>query len=473
MHKIFKGIIYAILVVNVGVTAQVKVEYKPSNKLFRNPERGFYTQLTSQAEESPLSLSTLEAIKAKGESLILRMYYLKPFRDCPISDRELDLIRNDFSTIRQAGMKAIVRFAYSEEIGEQDAPLKIVLEHISQLKPILESSSDVIAVLQAGFIGAWGEWHSSTHGLDSISNMRRILYALLEALPVNRMIQVRTPRYVREIFNCTDPIKPSQAYNESFYSRVGFHNDCFLANWNDYGTYIDTTLEKKYLSEETKFTPMGGETCNPSSYANCSNAIYQLRKFHWSFLNNGYNPDVINGWIENGCYDDIARNLGYRLQLLSGDFDSVSHPNGRFKFRLKLTNVGYASMYNPRNVEIVIESKSNQKRYFVSMPVDPRMWQPGDTISLSGVAGLPENIPNGTYSVFLNLPDPDPRLHNNPDYSVRFANENVWEPHFGYNLLLSNFVINDRKKGPNYTGLYYFQSINDSSKTTDDKGTEN
>ncbi|MGB9592381.1 MAG: DUF4874 domain-containing protein, partial [Candidatus Kryptoniota bacterium] len=241
-------ILFSVFVLKSMSIAQVRVNYELSDKVFSNPERGFYTQLTSQAEESPLSMPVLEAIKAKGETLILRMYYLKPFRNRPISQKELDLVQNDFNTIRRAGMKAIVRFAYSEGIGEQDAPLQIVLEHISQLKPILQSSSDVIAVLQAGFIGAWGEWHSSTHGLDSIANMRRILFALLNALPEDRMIQIRTPRYVQEIFNRTSPLKESEAYNESSYSRVGFHNDCFLANWNDYGTYVDTVAEKEYLS---------------------------------------------------------------------------------------------------------------------------------------------------------------------------------------------------------------------------------
>ncbi|MGB9591725.1 MAG: DUF4832 domain-containing protein, partial [Candidatus Kryptoniota bacterium] len=120
-----------------------------------------------------------------------------------------------------------------------------------------------------------------------------------------------------------------------------------------------------------------------------------------------------------------------------------------------------------------IKNKFNQKRYFVTLPVDPRFWQPGDTISLSGEAGLPENISNGLYDVFLNLPDPQPRLHNRSDYSVRFANKNVWDPKSGYNLLLSNFVINDKRKKPNYTGLYYFQAIEDSLEIPGNQGIKN
>ena len=37
---------------------QVTVTYKSSDEVLRNPERGFYTELTSQAEQSPLTPSS-------------------------------------------------------------------------------------------------------------------------------------------------------------------------------------------------------------------------------------------------------------------------------------------------------------------------------------------------------------------------------------------------------------------------------
>ena len=41
----------------------------------------------------------------------------------------------------------------------------------------------------------------------------------------------------------------------------------------------------------------------------------------------------------------------------------------------------------------------------------------------------------GEYNVYLNLPDPYASLHDNPDFSIRLANLNVWEETTGYNLL--------------------------------------
>ncbi len=455
-----KGSIFLfVLLLCAGAKSQVRVTYKQSDEIICNPERGLYTELTSQAEQSPLTLSLLSSIKARGQSLILRMYYLKSFRYRQLSDNELNLIRDDFKVVREAGMKCIPRFAYSEDIGQEDAPLNIVMEHIAQLKPILQENSDVIAAMQAGFVGAWGEWHSSTNGLDSISNMKKILYAVLDALPPNRMVQVRTPHYVRDIFNRDTPIQRSEAFNESPYSRVGFHDDCFLANWNDYGTYKDTVEEEKYLSMECKYVPMGGETCNPSSYSECANTIREMKRLHWSFLNSGYNTAVIDGWVTNGCFDEIAKGLGYRFQMLDGTYNDSLTPGGGFRFDIRIVNVGFAALFNPRDVEIVIKNQTKSVAYFVKLPDDPRFWQPGDTIHLSGEAGLPDDLPNGKYSVYLNLPDPAPQLHYRADYSVRFANEDTWDGNSGYNNLNFTMIIHSGKSGGMYTGLYYFQPL--------------
>jgi regulator of RNase E activity RraA len=53
---------------------------------------------------------------------------------------------------------------------------------------------DVIVWMEAGFIGAWGEWHSSTNGLDkSVEAKRQVVDALLDALPETRSVQLRYP----------------------------------------------------------------------------------------------------------------------------------------------------------------------------------------------------------------------------------------------------------------------------------------
>jgi hypothetical protein len=456
INLVFKKLIILLVLIYSTCLTQVQVSYQPSDEIFINPERGFYTQLTSYDTQSPITLSSLNNIKSQGKSLILRMYYLKSFRSVPLNQSILTMIGNDFNTIRQAGMKSIVRFAYSDNIGQPDAPLNIILNHIDQLKPLLQQNSDVILVMQAGFIGAWGEWHSSTNGLDTVTNRRTILFKLLDALPSDRMVQVRTPHFKQEIFENHNPIPPDSAFLETYYTRTGHHNDCFLASWDDYGTYTDTTIEKQYLSDDCLFVPMGGETCNPSQYSGCDNAVYQMRHLRWSYLNSTYHPTVLNGWTVNGCMDDIKRNLGYRFELIDGSYTDSLRPGDTFSFSLSLINSGNAPLFNPRNVELIlVENNSNQK-YFCELPIDPKLWKPNDTTQLHFDIGIMNNHTVGNYKLYLNLPDPDEKIHQVASYSVRFANLNVWDSNSGYNDLNLNLTVNSSSNGTPYTGSLFF-----------------
>ncbi len=48
---------------------------------------------------------------------------------------------------------------------------------------------------------------------------------------------------------------------------------------------------------------------------------------------------------------------------------------------------------------------------------------------------VPEGLTSGTYQVLLNLPDPASTLCARPDYAIRMANQDTWEPTSGYNDL--------------------------------------
>ena len=74
------------------------------------------------------------------------------------------------------------------------------------------------------------------------------------------------------------------------------------------------------------------------------------------------------------------------------------------------------------------------KKYVYPQQIDPRFWMPGDTITTSIYGRLDANL-SGTYGVYLNMPDPYANLHDNPAYSIRFANENMWAEETGYNYL--------------------------------------
>lgn len=98
-------------------------------------------------------------------SLIFTAYYMRDFKDKLISEEYLQRIRNNMLALRKGGAKSVLRFAYTSSENEKpwDAPWELTEQHIQQLKPILEEFSDVICVLEAGFVGVWGEWYYTDH----------------------------------------------------------------------------------------------------------------------------------------------------------------------------------------------------------------------------------------------------------------------------------------------------------------------
>jgi hypothetical protein len=143
------------------------VTYTASDEDFANPERGFFVQRSynpARANPRGLDVEQLRGVREQPLSMVRMLYSLAAYRDEAIPAEYLTQIEADFAAARQAGVKLIPRFAYnSGPIGAPDAPLERMLAHIDQLTPVLRAHSDVLAFLEAGFAGAWGEWHNSTN----------------------------------------------------------------------------------------------------------------------------------------------------------------------------------------------------------------------------------------------------------------------------------------------------------------------
>jgi hypothetical protein len=431
--------------------AQVQVTYSTSDSIIANPERGFYAHKESTNAVTKLNKDNLVSLRQDNDvSLILMIYYLKGFLDSPISNEALTNIETNFNTMREAGVKCVLRFAYqsSESNRPWDPTVEMVQTHISQVAPIIRRHSDVIAVVQAGFVGVWGEWYYSTNfgfPVADFQKRNKVVDALLSILPERRMVQLRTPALKYGIcgINSGSALTPEVAYNGTKVARIGHHNDCFLASTDDYGTYNNILADKAFLEQDTRFLPMGGETCNPSTYSGCVNALTQFQRFHWTYINKDYHMTVLNGWVTAGCMNDVKRKLGYRFVLSKGTYATEAKPGGCFDAKLELSNQGWAAPFNPRDVEILLIKTDGSEKYWVRLPENPQFWMPEETITIDRKISLPENITEGTYKVFLNLPDPEPDLFSRPEYSIRLANEGTWDPVSGYNDLKINLLVSN------------------------------
>lgn len=444
--------------------------YESSNENIPNPERGFYAASNPLTDEPspPLKLSDLQKLRSRNVTLLRRYYLISEFRKQPLSQSFLQMISNDFEIARKAGVKLIPRFGYNWIGGGPDASKDRISSHLEQLKPIFEANYDVIAYMEAGFIGNWGEWHTSSNGLDKNPKDRReILFKLLSVLPSERMVAIRYAHYKRNAFNNENPLTPDKAFNKTYQARTGAQNQCFLADIDDWGTYNSTDpdeidRQKTFLNLDNRFVVQAGEVCHSSKYDDCPNALKELARMRWSTLNADVHDgkEVLQGWEAQGCMEEIKRRLGYRFRLLKSEMPEIFKPGGTFSMQFEIVNDGWASPYNPRGLEVILRNHQTGNEYYLPVNDDPRMWMPGDTKSVKIVGGLPKTIPSGKYQVLLNLPDLSPRLYNRPEYSIRLANQNLWEKSTGYNSLLSSIVVDPNAAQSDYSGEKFFMSRN-------------
>lgn len=471
------------------------VTYKESVEDFPNPERGFYRYSETHVDNyQPLDLQQLKQWRTLQQAnngtykvystLVFRYFVMDGYTDKQLPVSFLANIKEDCDIARAAGVKLIARFTYTVKSKRGtcadgficppygDASPEKVFEHIAQLKPVFASNNDVIACYQAGFIGIWGEQYysdyfgdASANGpgklLDSNWNDRiNFVKALLDAIPQDRMIQVRMPQTKqRVVYGVNAPVtslalQSTEAFTGTDKARIGFHNDCFLSSPDDYGTYDDLgnsstprqspiSAMRAYMQQDSKYVAVGGETCSDafSPQSNCETsgiAQTEMRNMHYSFLNCAYNNALNNKWDEQGCIENIKKNLGYRFVLKDGTFAATATAGSNYRFSLNIENVGYASPYNERPVQLILR-KGNQT-FTIPIDSDMRKWFTGKT-KLEGVVKLPSDIAAGTYELLLFMPDKYSSLNKRPEYAIRLANENVWEESTGFNKLMASVKV--------------------------------
>jgi hypothetical protein len=423
----------------VTASSTVSASFAASAEDFANPERGFFK---FGSDLSAIDEGFLEDTAAQGYRLVFTPNHLGPWRTKALPASYLRGLSAGFAKLRKHGLKAIVRFAYNypqteaEALAPKDATLSRVQSHLLQLKPILAENADVIAVWQAGFIGAYGEWHTSSNNLTSASNRLAVRDALLAALPSQaggqRLLQFRNPTDV----NTWYPMVPTEAQiltaSPSAAARVGLHNDCFLASVDDVGTYFpnNSSALRSYAQTMGAVNPSGGETCAPPDVAQarmgCPDILQEGAAYHMGYLNQDYFADFITNWQAQGCYTDVSRQLGYRIEL-----STLSHPASAVRgaavaLRMELRNVGWARLMNPRSLVLrLVPDATVVGGTTVTLALadtNLKAVLANATHTFVTTANMPASLVPGRYQMQLGAPDAASSLSALPAYALRFAN---------------------------------------------------
>ena len=428
------------------------IVFAENEEQFANPERGLLAQIyyTSANLNAHADASVINKNRSAENNLTLYLhsYYLTDYMESDIPQEFLDRLQVNMDALREGGGKVVCRFSYKSSMEKKDQPWDAQPEwmhrHIDQITPYLQKNADVILCVQCGFIGSWGEWYytnafkfNPSRDEDFVGRWE-LLDHVLRAVPQDRQVALRCPgykmRYLRMHELGDSALTAAEAFQPTPKARLCGHNDCFVSSANDVGTYF-STAEREFWAEDSKYTLMGGETCDECVYSHGDRAIKEMERYHWTYINRDYHPAVAYSWRQDGSWPVIVRRLGYRLALDKIIVTSEPKAGQKYEVYCELHNSGFAAPMNKRDVELIFVNANNPEQKFIyPQTEDPRFWLPGEEHKFTLACNLDSSM-QGDYKLYLTLPDPYPSLHEDPRYSIRLANDSVWEEATGYNYL--------------------------------------
>lgn len=460
---------------------------------FLNPERGWMDRRARQDSRFANARSTTGDPYNTAYTVIWTETFGTPWNGSPggnpfrldnyknssLPQSLLDELPNWFQAARTAGIKLKIRFMYNYDENGTDTTLVRMQEHIQQLAPVINANRDVIAIMDAGFWGRWGEWNGQWDSQNGIqlhlratsasttpwwqepwkSARRALMQTLLDEIHPDIMIGMRNPRAdqgIREKFPDWQ-MDLDDRFDASQQSRVGWYNDSLYTGIDNGGTYDydggNGPLDRSVAAWVGQYAATSGETSQVGSGANGADAagssvLSEMQTMNGpDLLFRRYFIDHYNRWINDGNYNEISRRLGYRISLLQAVIPTSVTPGSAMTVTLTLQNRGFGKIYNRRPLEMVFVGSNGT---FVSvMDADCRKKMPlGSSIVTSEfVFNAPAGLSIGVnYQVYLRLPDPSPSIAANVRYMIRLANPNMWQSNTGYNSL--NATILAGASGP-------------------------
>jgi hypothetical protein len=490
--------------------------YDHSNVDIKNPERGWYYGVDLVDGASGVD----DIYAEQSKTLAIELINLR----CEFKDRGLsvynsshhvpqdliDKLRAALGQVRAYGFKVILRFKYRDEGSDpgcdgdstgcrpyDDPPVANIQMHINDLKDTFDDYSDVIFLIQAGWVGRWGEFNDDhdCYGYlfptDETDDWMDIMDTHYDALPEERMTAFRYPdlkdRYLNARGYDTDqnPFLDGEAFQDNKRSEIGHYGDCILRNEHDGGTFDEPPSIahwRNYLIEEAAWTPYGGETCldddDADDWAQCSYAEGELRARHLTYLNSQYDQDVINNdpsglWYQGGCRSDISREMGYRFDVDEVTRSQRVRPGDALQITVKITNQGYAPMYYPRPVILILRHPTNGTRYMADLSgsgtdADPRYWPSGGPHTFTRNVRIPSMAPGDeadNYTLALWMPDSAEILRDSSGdwkYAVQLASwvdgtsTPIWEGSTGYNILTTGLDVDSGAPANTTPAAYEF-----------------
>lgn len=346
---------------------------------------------TSNTQTVEEDLAEKTELYADYNFTVAQVYvYLTNYIDTEISSDAFYQLGRYLSELRTRNISCLLRFAYEYDESNLLGPTtERMLSHIAQIKSWLNTNTSLInttvLAFQAGFVGLWGEWHTSQYKHDT----KTVINAICDMIPAGKFVQVRTAQI-------------KEAANANYKRFISYHDDYITGEankWSVAGARKSSKRYKNFLNESPLSVndgemPWGssGEMVDGISFIRLMqdycfttfsaehNFIEQGNSYSLSqwqghmisaetlnTINSYYNPnwfkDASGNAIDRTVFDYVQDYLGYQLvasNLLVKNSDSYIDKNGNevvdTELEFVITNFGTAAPYLIDKIEFVFRN---------------------------------------------------------------------------------------------------------------------
>ena len=347
----------------------VDVNYEESNEALFNPDRGLYFA------NFLLNDHFIDRLKSDNEISLVYLRTIIPvpkYNDQPLDDEYLNKVERLLKKVKSINIKIILRFRYrvnrplgvtkfskyqffktqnkSRRMLAWISPSEeIIKTHVRQLSKIINKYKDSISYIEAGFLGAWGEWHTDQYGDEFTWKpfRKELVKTLLNNLDEGIYITLRYPSDIKRMKKL------------SGFKRLGLHHDCPNTRWDSY--------PRNRAFRYTLDTPQGGEICGNKpkigSFEHgygCKVMMKYFKKYHFDTLR----IDNLRYIINQGCFEELKNKLGYRFVLRGSKYQ-----DGYLYFSVE--NVGFGKSFRDRYLKLKLGDQ------IVKIDINIKNWKSG------------------------------------------------------------------------------------------------
>lgn len=326
-------------------------ELQESTVTVDNPYQGDYVQIDSGYPERLYGLKK----EYDGCHMVLLAYNLRRHAADPvIPDSKIQQLRNCLEISEELNLSVIFRAAYDFDGKYTDPDFSVILSHIRQISSVLNSYKSCLAGVQAGMLGAYGEWSQTSYG--KADHHVRLIKAWEESLDPQIAISVRRQQFIREAADAGLDTK-----------RLGIYNDGLFSSSTDLGTYMgdyDREQDLEWSRENIQVPFNGGEMPFISEYTDITNVVKEAKQLNLSYLNRQYNLKVWDYWktqTYGGVSADeyIRGHLGARLYVSDMKISKNYRYRKKMSVELELRNSGFAMLGDGYKAYLCIRYNGN------------------------------------------------------------------------------------------------------------------